>query len=296
MDLKAGEVAVVTGAASGIGLALAHRFAQAGLRIAMVDVEVERLNEAVEAVAATGAEAVGFTCDVRTADAVNDLATRVVEQFGGVQILCNNAGVADTGDPWFGPIESWDWVLGVNFYGVVHGVRAFLPHLFGGGHIINTASMAGLFPGLSPIYDASKHAVVALTENLYHQMNLIEAPIGVSCLCPGWVRTGIFDAERNWPAELGERPESSPVVETVKGHLERAIAEGLTPAAVADLVVDAVTENRFWVFPHPDWLEMAADRWQLVAEGTNPEPPNSVPGMPPRDQLAAEIRTALGLG
>ena len=118
-----------------------------------------------------------------------------IDRFGAVHVVCNNAGVAGGGDPWLGPIDGWEWTMGVNFWGVVHGVRAFLPHIImsGGGHIVNTASMAGLYPGFAPAYDASKHAVVAVTESLYHNMQMAGLPVGVSCLCPGWVKTGIID-------------------------------------------------------------------------------------------------------
>ena len=297
MELTAGKVAVVTGGASGIGLALAHRFADAGLHVVLADVEAAALEAAAAAVAATGVETLAVVCDVRHADEVNALATATVERFGAVHVVCNNAGVAGVGDPWFGPINTWDWVLGVNVYGVVHGVRAFLPHLFaaGGGHIVNTASIAGLLPGFSPPYDASKHAVVGLTEALYHQMQLAGGVVGVSCLCPGWVRTSILDADRNFPADLGEL-EVNPLYDVVRQHVGRAIAEGATPAAVADLVAGAVEENRFWVFPQRDFLELAIRRWETIGEGVNPVEPEQVPGMPPAAQINAEVLKAMGLG
>src|SRR5262249_9211470 len=152
-------------------------------------------------------------------------------------VLCNNAGVASLTDPWFGPISAWHWVLGVNLWGVVHGVRAFLPRMLAQteGHIVNTASMAGLLPGASPIYDASKHAVVALSESLYRVLRRMQAPIGVSVLCPGWVRTNIVDAERNWPSSLGTRPDHNVVADVVVRHTQRAVDEGTNPAVVADL-------------------------------------------------------------
>ena len=145
-------------------------------------------------------------CDVSKEEQVAALVEATLERFGGVHVVCNNAGVAAQADPWFGPLSAWEWVMGVNFWGVVHGCRAFLPHLIGGGHIVNTASIAGLYPGFSPAYDASKHAVVAISEGLYNVVTMAGLPIGVSVLCPGWVRTQIMDADRNWPAELGEKP------------------------------------------------------------------------------------------
>ena len=185
--------------------------------------------------------------------------------------------------------------MGVNFWGVVHGVRAFLPHLIaaGGGHVVNTASIAGLWPGLAPPYDASKHAVVALTEDLYNTMQAAELPVGVSVLCPGWVQTGILDSDRNWPAELGELPVTDAVQQVSLDHVRRAVAEGTPPAAVADLVLDAIRADRFWVFPNPDFLELAIERFHNIADGINPTPPEQVPGLPPRTEMMAEMMAAM---
>jgi NAD(P)-dependent dehydrogenase (short-subunit alcohol dehydrogenase family) len=295
MELVRGQVAVVTGGASGIGLALAHRFAQAGLSVMLADVQEDALHAAALAVAAQGVEVSTVRCDVSKEDEVQALATATLERFGSVHVVCNNAGVAPKSDPWFGPLASWEWVMGVNFWGVVHGCRAFLPHLFGGGHIVNTASMAGLMPGFGPSYDASKHAVVAITEDLFHTMNTAGLPVGVSVLCPGWVNTGIADAERNWPAELGSQPEPDPTNAVITGHLRRALAEGATPAFIADKVFDAVNEARFWVIPQPDFLELAVDRWGSIGEHANPTQPEQVPGLPPRTQLRDEVFAALGM-
>jgi NAD(P)-dependent dehydrogenase (short-subunit alcohol dehydrogenase family) len=210
-------------------------------------------------------------------------------------VICNNAGVTTRADPWFGPLSAWQWVVGVNMWGVVHGVRAFLPRLIeqGEGHVVNVASMAGLIPGLSPAYDAGKHAVVAITEDLYWTLQALGLPIGVSVLCPGWVRTQIFEAERNWPAALGESPPAGFASSVVDPHLRRAVAEGMTPMAVADLVADAVTESKFWVFPHPEFVELAAQRWSTIAEGRNPERLGTMPGMPSAEQIAAEVAAML---
>jgi short-subunit dehydrogenase len=157
---------------------------------------------------------------------------------------------------------------------------------------VNTASMAGLFPGLNPIYDATKHAVVALSENLYHDMRAAQLPVGVSVLCPGWVRTQILDAERNWPAERGEQPERSAVGSVIQTHVKRATDEGMTPAAVADIVANGIEEERFWLLTHPDWMSMAVARWDSIAEGVNPVSPDSVPGLD-RPKMVDEIITAM---
>ena len=158
---------------------------------------------------------------------------------------------------------------------------------------MNTASIAGLYPGFSPPYDASKHAVVAMTEGLYTSLRAAEMPVGVSCLCPGWVKTGIAESERNWPAELGALPESDAGAQISRSYVQRAIDEGMPPAAVADLVVDAVGNDRFWVFPHADFLDIAMERFHTVGEGLNPEPPEEFPGMPPRSEMMAEIMAAM---
>jgi NAD(P)-dependent dehydrogenase (short-subunit alcohol dehydrogenase family) len=186
-------------------------------------------------------------------------------------------------------------VLGVNLWGVIHGIRAFLPVLAaqGEGHIVNTASVAGLVPGIGPSYDAAKHAVVAISEDLYQAMNVARLPLGVSVLCPGWVRTGVVQADRNWPQSQGEVPPRAAAAEAMVPHLERAVDEGMAPAAVADLVADAIVANRFWVFTDPRFTQMALDRWQRIAEGHNPQTEVDFPGFPPGKQITAEIQQLL---
>ncbi|MDQ6697978.1 MAG: SDR family NAD(P)-dependent oxidoreductase [Actinomycetota bacterium] len=295
MELEAGQVAVVTGASGGIGLALAERFARSGLHVVLADVDEAGLTAAAERIRGLGVDTLIVPTDVSDETAVEALAVASFERFGAAHVICNNAGVTTRADPWFGPLAAWQWVLGVNLWGVIHGVRAFLPRLIeqGEGYIVNTASMAGLIPGLSPAYDASKHAVVALTEDVYSMLQVLGLPIGASVLCPGWVRTQIFEAERNWPEALGDAPPPGLASAVVEPHLRRAVAEGMTPMAVADLVADAVTEARFWVFPHPEFVELAAQRWDTIAEGRNPEGAGDTPGMPPAEQLAAEVTALL---
>jgi NAD(P)-dependent dehydrogenase (short-subunit alcohol dehydrogenase family) len=227
---------------------------------------------------------------------VQALAAATLERFGAVHVVCNNAGVAATSaDPWFGPVASWEWVLGVNFWGIVHGCRAFLPHLLGGGHIVNTASIAGLYPGFSPAYDSSKHAAVAASEGLYNAMQMAGLPVGVSVLCPGWVRTNILDAERNFPGQL-DAGAANPATEIMRGHVARAIAEGMPPAQVADAVFDAIVADQFWVIPGQEFLDLCIERWATIAERQNPSPAMDTPGLPSRDQLMAEILAALDPG
>jgi NAD(P)-dependent dehydrogenase (short-subunit alcohol dehydrogenase family) len=295
MELTAGKVAVVTGAASGIGLALAERFALGGLDVVLADVEQNALAAAEQKISRLGASTLAVPTDVSDEAAVQALAVAAVDRFGAVHVVCNNAGVSSAADPWLGPISAWKWVLGVNLWGVIHGIRAFLPLMAmqGEGHIVNTASVAGLMPGFAPSYDASKHAVVAISEDLYTAMKVAGLPVGVSVLCPGWVRTGILDAERNWPAGMGEIPPLAVTAEVTVPHFRRAVDEGTEPAAVADFVADAVVADRFWVFTDPGFTAIALRRWQSIAAGDSPLLDVDMPGLPPATQMVAEVRQLL---
>ena len=294
MELTRGQVAVVTGGASGIGMALAESFARAGLSIVLADVQADALVAAEQRIKDLGVEVLSVRTDVSKEADVQALATATLERFGAPHVVCNNAGVGGAGDPWFGPLSTWNWVMGVNFWGVVHGVRAFLPHMLeGGGHIVNTASIAGLYPVTSAPYDASKHAVVALTENLNNTLITMGAKVSVSCLCPGWVRTGISDSARNWPAELGEAPVPSALQAALSAHTRRVIEEGTQPGFVADLVVESVRENRFWVFPNPEFVDQAMERFHSIGEGRNPAPPVQLPGMKPRAEILRDALASL---
>ncbi len=295
MELGGDKVAVVTGAGSGIGSALADRLARAGCSVVLADVQVDALEHAAATIGELGVDTLAIRTDVSSADQVAELASATMERFGAVHVVCNNAGVAGGGDPWFGPIEGWEWVLGVNLWGVVHGVKAFLPHIIasGGGHIVNTASMAGLYPGFSPAYDASKHAVVALSEGLFHHVREAGLPVGVSCLCPGWVKTAIIDADRNWPGHLGAPPDLTAAQELSRDFVRRAIDEGMPPTQVADLVLDAIRTDRYWVFPHPEFVDIAVQRFHRIADGDNPVPAAQMPSMPPREEMMATLMEAM---
>ena len=214
---------------------------------------------------------------------VEDLARRSVSRFGAVHVVCNNAGVSGSGggQVWEIPLKEWEWVLGVNFWGVVHGLRSFLPRLLeaGDGHIVNTASMAGLRPlTIAPPYTVSKFGVVALSECLYDQLRAIGSTLGVSVLCPGWVRTGIGRSERNRPVDLPEGPITETAQRLHRG-VERVLAAGTNPADVAARAVTAIREQQFYVLPQDteDWLAPVRARSQAIVERRNPTPV-AVPG------------------
>src|SRR5947209_6277182 len=204
-----GRVAVVTGAASGIGFALAERAASEGMTVVLSDVEATALEAAAARLKARGFNVLAHRVDVSNEAEVEGLAARAYSEFGAVHLLCNNAGVIDRPRPaWEHSVADWQWVLSVNLWGVVHGLRAFVPRMLAGGeegHIVNTASMAGLITGGigSAVYDASKHAVLSLSESLYKDLLIRQTKVSASVLCPGLVNTNIFAAERNRPAALG---------------------------------------------------------------------------------------------
>ena len=268
-----GRVAVVTGAASGIGLALSERFAGEGLKVVMADVEEPALREAAELLAGRGAEVLPVLADVSKPDQVDAVRDRALEAFGAVHLVCNNAGVsAGTGLPlWELSQADWEWVLGVNLWGVVNGLRSFMPVLLEqpAGHVVNTASVAGLIAGALGPYSVSKHAVVALSESLHFQLLQRQARVGVSVLCPGWVRTRILDAARNRP-HAAPSDETDGVPPAVRKLGRQLIESGMEPAQVADEVVDAVRAGRFYVLTHPEMSPAITGRAQAIVEGGQP--------------------------
>jgi NAD(P)-dependent dehydrogenase (short-subunit alcohol dehydrogenase family) len=268
-----GKVAVVTGAGSGIGRALATRFAREGMRVVLADVEAKPLGEAREAIAATGSEAIAVTTDVSNAAQVEALAERAFDAFGGAHVVCNNAGVVAGGPTWEVAPGDWEWVLGVNLWGVIHGIRAFVPRMLqqGEGHVVNTASIAGIVaaPFGAP-YCAAKHAVVAISECLHHELTATQAgKVKVSVVCPAWVRTNIADAARNRPP-APSRPKASPPSpqsEGLDGMLRSAVAGGIDPADVAEQVLAAIVEERFWVLTHPNTKKAVERHTRDILEG-----------------------------
>ncbi len=276
MEQLEGKVAVVTGGASGIGLALASRFARGGMQVVVADVERAALDQATEAlVDEFGADNVaGVLTDVRDEGAVDALAAAAFERFGTVHVLCNNAGVGVGGLAWTVPADRWRWIVDVNLLGVANGIRKFVPRMIeqGEGHVVNSASAAGILtgPGMSP-YFATKHAVVALSESLHFDLQLTGAAIGVSVLCPEWVRTNIAESERNRPDDVAplEEPEGMDA-DVVRAFMRGLVDSGLDPAVVADQVLDAVRTGRFWILTHPGTLATAQKRWDAIASDGQP--------------------------
>jgi NAD(P)-dependent dehydrogenase (short-subunit alcohol dehydrogenase family) len=274
-DLAA-KVAVVTGAASGIGLALSRRLGADGMRVMMADIEEPALAAAARSLQAEGIEAVTAMTDVSDPDSVDALARATLDRFGAVHVVCNNAGVAGGGPAWQIPLPTWNWIVGVNLFGIVHGMRSFVPHLIaqGEGHVVNTASIAGLVAGpwLSA-YNATKHAAVAVSESLYHELAALGSPVGVSVLCPGFVRTRIGAADRNWPASYGPLPPAQEPLgrEDVRQAVSAAIENGLDPAVIADAVSAAIVDGRFWILTHPELNDAVLGRYSDAVQGRNPQ-------------------------
>jgi NAD(P)-dependent dehydrogenase (short-subunit alcohol dehydrogenase family) len=252
MKMLEGRVAAVTGAASGLGRAMALAFAGEGMHAALADVDEPGLNDTLNEVQSRGVRAFAMRVDVSRYQEVESFCSKAIAQFGATHVVCNNAGVSPLGAVWENTLADWQWILGVNLWGVIHGVRAFVPRLLaqGEGHVVNTASVAGLIspPGMGA-YNVTKHAVVALSESLYHDLRSRGSPVGVSVLCPAYVPTGIADSERNRPREL-LNPGRNPSKE--EALLKKAVASGkLSADDVARAVVAAVKEERFYVLTHP---------------------------------------------
>ena len=281
-----GKTTVLTGAASGFGLECARMAAARGMNLVLVDVQTDALAQAeaeLSAACAThGAAVLARKVDVSNASAMEALAAEVVARFGAPHFVFNNAGVASGGLVWENSVADWEWVLGVNLWGVVHGVRCFTPHMLAAaqadpawqGHIVNTASMAGMLtPPNMGVYNVSKHAVVALTETLYQDLALVTEQVGASVLCPYFVPTGISQSHRNRPSELAaDKPTQSQLIGQAMS--DKAVSSGKVSAAdVAALVFEAVEANRFYIYSHPQALGNVTQRMQALVAGSNPPDP-----------------------
>lgn len=270
-DLQ-GKVAVITGGASGIGRAVAERAAQLGMKIALADIEEGPLKLTAEELASTGVEVEGVVTDVSEGADVEALRDRVLSRFGAVHLVHNNAGVGVGGPLWDVSVNDWKWILGVNLWGVVHGIRAFVPVLIeqGEGHVVNTASVAGLIsPGFMGPYNATKHAVTTISETLYRDLQATGSGVGVSVLCPAFVQTGIATSERNRPKWAPE-PESNLLTEQTKGFLRQLVAGGIVASVVADAVLDAVQSDTFYILTHESSVPAVRERMNDILEGRSP--------------------------
>jgi len=297
MDNFKGKTAVLTGAGSGFGLACARMAARLGMNVVLVDVQQDVLDQAAQELTAQGASVLACKVDVSDASAMEQLAVQVQQRFGAPHLVFNNAGVGSGGLIWENSVADWQWVLGVNLWGVVHGVRLFTPMMLQAaqndpdyrGHIVNTASMAGLLtPPNMGVYNVSKHAVVALSETLYQDLQLVSHQVGASVLCPYFVPTGISQSHRNRPDDMAAQ---NPTPSQLMGQamMDKAVGSGKVSAAeVAQKVFDAVRTGQFYIYSHPQALGLVAQRMQAVVEGTNPPDPFAT-----KPELGASLRQAL---
>ena len=274
MDPFKDRVAVITGGAGSIGMAMARAFIARGARVVLADLDPDALARAVEELKSSGAQALGVRCDVTKPDSVQQLADATFDHYGAAHIVCNNAGVAPFGMMADASRKDWEFAMNVNVWGVIHGIRTFIPIMLEQdteGHIVNTASMAGVTNGpFSAPYYMSKHAVLSLSESIYHELKLAGAKIGVSALCPEIVATNIDHARRNRPAALqrkGAPPAQSDVVEAA---LSSFIGTGTPPAVIAQRVLEAVRDDRFYILSEDAWRRSCETRLEDVRLGRNP--------------------------
>ena len=293
------KTAVLTGAGSGFGLECARIGARLGMNLVLADVQQDALDRARDEMQAAGAQVLACRLDVSRADEVEALGRAVAERFGAPHLVFNNAGVGAGGLIWETSVKDWEWVLGVNLWGVINGVRGFTPMMLDAaaadpawrGHIVNTASMAGLLaPPNMGVYNVSKHAVVALTETLYQDLSLVTDQVSASVLCPFFVPTGISQSHRNRPAELSDRA-ARPTRSQLIGQAmsDKAVGSGKVSAAdVAQLVFDAVAADRFYIYSHPKAIKSVQTRLEDIMQARNPTDPFA-----DKPELGAELRKAL---
>jgi NAD(P)-dependent dehydrogenase (short-subunit alcohol dehydrogenase family) len=279
----ANRVAVITGAASGFGREFANTAAALNMKLVLADVAVEALDAFVAELKSRGAIVVGQRCDVSKAEDVEALAKLAMDSFGSVHLLFNNAGVGSGGLVWENTVKDWEWVLGVNLWGVIHGVRVFTPLMLAAaqretnyeGHIVNTASMAGLLsPQLMGAYNVSKHAVVALSETLFHDLHAVNTTIGCSVLCPAFVPTGISQSHRTRPKELQNEIAPTESMKVAQAMTHKAVSSGkLSAADVAALTFDAIRDDRFYIITHPKIMATVKMRLEDIEHAANPRDP-----------------------
>ncbi|MCB1693973.1 MAG: SDR family NAD(P)-dependent oxidoreductase, partial [Pseudomonadales bacterium] len=274
------------GAASGIGLGMTEALAHRGMRVVMADVEQEPLAREAERLQKLNFDVSPCVTDVSEGAAIESLLAHATGTYGNVHVLCNNAGVSGGGGAegiWSQTQEDWDWVMGVNFYGVVNGIRAFVPHMLAHGeesHIVNTSSILGLTTGGGSIYGVTKHAVARLTEGLYHDLSARSANIGVTLLCPGLIATNIITSARNRPAglESGANPDDPDQAERIRQMDKYFKAQGMAPREVGELVAEAIAARQFYLLTHPENMQGVERRFDDLLHLRNPAPP--VPMVP----------------
>jgi NAD(P)-dependent dehydrogenase (short-subunit alcohol dehydrogenase family) len=278
MKTFADRVAVVTGAGSGLGRELALRFAREHMKVALADVDEAALARVEAELKSAGAATIAVRCDVSSGTDVEALAARALEAFGAVHVVCNNAGIAPLGVVWENTVADWRWTLGVNVWGAIHGVRVFTPILLrqdDEGHVVNTASVAGLIapPGMG-MYNVSKHAVVALSETLHHDLAARGAKVKCSVVCPAYFPSAITESERTRPAALREERTKSDEDRAREARMRKAVQSGrLSAADLAARVFEAVRDERFYVLTHPRILPAVEARMRAILEGRNPGSP-----------------------
>ena len=281
MQTLEGKVAVVTGAASGIGLGMTEAFASRGMKVMMADVEEAALAREADRLTRMNLEVAPQLTDVASFEAVEALADASERRFGKVHVLCNNAGVSGGGGAGPRPIweqteKDWDWVMGVNFWGVVHGLRAFVPRMLAHGeegHIVNTSSILGLTTGAGSIYGVSKHAVARLTEGLYRDLATAEAKIGVTLLCPGMIATNIITSARNRPQALKDAAEPTAEARAAVAAMDQRFkTQGMAPREVGEKVAQAILDDQFYLLTHPDNMAGVQRRFDDIAHLRAPSP------------------------
>ncbi|WP_027015968.1 SDR family oxidoreductase [Comamonas composti] len=295
-----GKTAVLTGAGSGFGLECARIAAQKGMNLVLVDVQQQALDQAEAELKQTGVRVMARRVDVSKAEQMQALADEVQSTFGAPHFVFNNAGVGSGGLVWENSVADWEWVLGVNLWGVIHGVRLFTPMMLQAaktdpdfeGHIVNTASMAGLLaPPNMGIYNVSKHAVVSLSETLYQDLALVSDQISASVLCPYFVPTGISHSERNRPGALAAQPQTASQ-KIGQAMTDKAVVSGkVTAAEVAQKVFDALVANQFYIYSHPQALGSVQTRMEDVVQGRNPTDPFAH-----KPELGENLKAALRAG
>jgi NAD(P)-dependent dehydrogenase (short-subunit alcohol dehydrogenase family) len=297
IEIFKGKTAVLTGGGSGFGLECARIGAQLGMNLVLVDVQQDALDKAAAEMTAQGVQVLARKVDVSNAQAMEQLASDVKARFGAPHFVFNNAGVGAGGLVWENSVADWEWVLGVNLWGVVHGVRLFTPMMLEAakadpayrGHIVNTASMAGLLtPPNMGIYNVSKHAVVSLTETLYQDLQLVTDQVSASVLCPYFVPTGISQSHRNRPTDLAaDKPTASQLIGQAQS--DKAVGSGKVSAAdVAQKVFDAVAGDQFYIYSHPQALGNVQSRMEAIVQGVNPPDPFQA-----RPEVGEGLRRAL---